>query len=228
MLMTNRKKIVCASVLAVVIVVGIVFTNFWLSKKVYEVTFHSDDNSIIKVDEVQRNDSAEPPVIPIAPNGKVFKKWDTDFAKVKGNLDIKAVYEETAGKPNVFALSGTYGAKEEYVHVPFQLCGNVCLSGFDLIIKYDSKVLKLDSVYNEDGGIVCNYEKPGQIKINYVSSVNTTGIVDICNFKFLIISSEVKESPIELIIKKSCKFKDDEKIVDTEYSAINSSVFVIK
>lgn len=226
--MTKKRKIVLASGLTVILAVGIIFTNIIFSQKKYEVTFYSDDNTIIKVDEVPRNDSANPPVSPQVPYGKVFKKWDTDFSKVKKELSVRAVYDEFTGKPNVLALSGAYGVKDGFVYIPFQLCGNVCLSGFDVSIKYDTKVLKLESVYNEDGGIVYNSEKLGQININYVSTVNTLGDVDICYFKFKIVSNEIKETKIDLTVNKVCEFQSDDKIVDSKYTTINSSVFVIK
>ena len=225
--MTKKKIIlfVCI-VICIVALIGVAI-NFGLSKKNYEVTFYSDDDTVIKVDEVPRNDSADPPVTPQVPYGKIFSHWSTDFSKVKGNMDIKPVCENFIGKSNVFAMSGAYGKKDSSVTVPLQLCGNVCLSGFDITVKYDSDVLELDSVFNEDGGIVYNSERPGQIKINYVSTKNTLGDVDICCFKFKIKSDEKKDTPIEISAGKVCAVKDDESIYDAEYSIINSSVYII-
>lgn len=226
--MTKKKKnivLVCI-VICIVALIGVAI-NFGLSKKSYEVSFYSDDNTVIKVEEVPRNDSAEPPVTPQLSYGKLFSHWNTDFSKVKGKMDIKPVCEDFTGKPNVFAMSGAYGKKDSSVTVPLQLCGNVCLSGFDITVKFDPDVLELESVFNEDGGIVYNSEREGQIKINYVSTKNTLGDVDICCFKFKIKSDEKKETPIEISASKVCAVKDDENIYNVEYSIINSSVYII-
>ena len=80
----------------------------------------------------------------------------------KPNVSAKP---DTTKKPNVFAMSGAYGKKDGSVIVPLQLTGDVLLSGFDIIIKYDADALALESVFNEDGGIVYNSEKPGEVRI---------------------------------------------------------------
>lgn len=226
--MANKKKIIIGVLAIIVVLTSCFVINRSLSKKEYEVTFYSDDDSVIKVDKVPRNDSAEPPVTPRVSYGKIFSHWDTDFSGVKNNISIKPVCETFTGKNNVFAMSGTYGKKDTTVIVPLQLCGNVCLSGFDISVKYDANILSLESVFNEDGGIVYNSDKAGIININYVSTKNTIGDVDVCCFKFKIINNEKNETPIETTVKKVCAVKDDESIFDADYSIINSSVYIIK
>ena len=194
----------------------------------YTVTFYSNDGTVLKIDSVTENTSATPPVAPTMTYGTVFKSWDTDFSKVTKDLEIHPVCEEIQDKPNALVVQSRYSKKDGTVVVPIQLCGNVCVSGLDITIRYDKELLKLKAV-TEDKGVIFNDETPGIIKLNYVSTQNTVADVDICNLQFYV-NADKSEIPITIEINGIYAFEDQEK-TDTlfipESTVIDGKVFVI-
>lgn len=195
-------------------------------KAEYEVSFHSDTGDVIAIETVERNDSVSPPNNPAVTYGYVFKKWDTDISKVKRDLDIHPETESFIGKKNVFALSGAYGAQNDTVYMPFVLCGDVCLSGFDAKISYDNNLLELESVFNEDGAIVYNKDTEGVLYINYTSFENTEADVDICSLKFRV-KEEFEKTDIKTEIESICANGKDETFYTPEYNRIDASVYFL-
>lgn len=194
----------------------------------YTVSFYSNDGTVLKIDSVNENTSATPPVAPLMTYGTVFKSWDTDFSKVTKDLEVHPVCEEIKGKPNVLAVQGRYAKKDGTVVVPIQLCGNVCVSGLDITVRYDKELLKLKAV-TEDKGVIYNDATPGIIKMNYVSAQNTVADVDICNLQFYVNATE-GEIPVTIEIAGIYAFEDQDK-TDTlfipESTVIDGKVFVI-
>lgn len=152
----------------------------------YTVTFYSNDGTILKMESVEPHADATPPVEPQMAYGTVFVAWDSNFTDVTGNLDIHPLCVELADKPNVFAVSSAYGRIGETVVVPVRLCGDVCVSGFDITITYDADKIELKSVM-EDGSVIYNDENPGEIRLNYVSAENTIADVDVCFLQFVVL-----------------------------------------
>lgn len=223
----SKKKNIVAVVflLTVFVVTGVlVFLNY-LNKTEHEVIFFSDSGRVLRVEKVHTFDSATPPVEPQMTYGKMFKSWDKDFYSIKKDLEINPIVTDFTDKSNVFALPGTYGRVDEYITVPFKLCGDVCLSGFDVSITYDSSVLKFDSVYNEDGAVVYNSEKDGVIHFNYVSLGNTIGDVDICSLKFKIIK-EVEQTDIKVSVNGVYANKTEEELYIPETTVIDATVYI--
>lgn len=222
----NKLRLLSVVTFAVIIVfAGILVEFFWLGAE-YEVNFYSIDNTILKSEQVKRKHSATVPNEPIMPDGFVFESWDKNFSSVTHDLDIHPICSETKGKPNAFALSGAYGKVNDYVFIPLILSGKVCVSGFELDLTYDSNVLKLESVLEEDGGLLYNSEAPGVIKMNFVSTNNTTADVNLCKLKFKIIGN-ADSTQISLKIGKIYQVNNDETFIVPEYDVINSKVFVI-
>lgn len=194
----------------------------------YTVTFYSNDGTVLKIDSVKENTSATPPNAPAMTYGTIFCSWDTDFSKVTNDLEIYPICEEIKGKPNVLAVSGRYSTENGTVVVPVQLCGDVCVSGLDMTVRYDADLLALQSV-TEDGSVVVNDTVPGMVKLNYVSAENTLGDVDLCYLQFQVCAAE-GEIPIEIEINGIYAFEDDEN-TDTLYvpevTVMNGMVFVV-
>lgn len=193
----------------------------------YTVTFYSNDGTVLKIDSVTENTSATPPVAPAMTYGTVFKSWNTDFSNVTKDLEVHPVCEEIKGKPNVLAVQSRYSKKDGTVVVPIQLCGNVCVSGIDITIRYDKDLLNLKAV-TEDKGVVFNDATPGIIKLNYVSTQNTVADVDICNLQFYVNAAE-GEIPITLEINGIYAFEDEksDKLYIPESTVVDGKVFVV-
>lgn len=225
--MKNKKTIVLAVTTCFLVIVTVIILLNGLKEKTYEVTFYSDTDVVLKIDTVKKHSSATPPSSPKITYGKVFKSWDTDFSNVTKDLDIYPVCEETKGKMNVIAVQSLYSAKENTITVPIQLCGNVCVAGLDITIHYDEDSLKLQSV-TEDGSVIYNDSTPGMVNLNYVSTVNTTADVDLCNLQFLTGSNEGKV-PLTIEVKSIYAFEDESKtdgLYVPDFTVIDGTVYV--
>lgn len=227
-----KKRILIIAIAAVVcvgIAVGILLFKSTsqddkYDEKNYVVKFFSDNEALLKIDNVKSGKSAAPPVEPEVTYGSVFQKWDTDFSSVSKDLEVYPVCESFKDKENVFALAGAYGKKEDTVTTSLSLCGVVELSGFDITVEYDKECLLLESVFDNDPNIILNDSEPGKIKINYVSTENTTADVDICSFKFKITDSQ-KENPLNIKVNKVYANKGNE-LYSPKYNVINSYIYI--
>ncbi len=223
--MSKRKiQIIIMALIAMVAIV--LSTVISTSKAEYEVSFHSETGEVVAIETVERNESVNPPNSPVVKYGNIFKKWDTDISKVKENMNVRPETESFIGKKNVFALSGAYGAQNDFVYVPFVLCGDVCLSGFDAKITYDKNFLELESVFNEDGAVVYNKDKEGVLYINYTSLKNTEADVDICSLKFKV-KKEFDKTDIKTDIESICANGKDDSFYTPEYKQIDAPVYFL-
>ncbi len=221
----NSKKKIIAAVLIVIAVAGLITgAAFLLNRQTFLVSFYSDTKTLLKAEKVKRGESVAPPNSPQLSYGKIFKKWDKDFSKATKKLDVYPEYEEVTGKKNAFALAGAYSNNENYAFVPLTLSGDVCVSGVQLTLTYDTEKVKLESIFNEDGGIVYNMEQPGKVFINYVSVENTTADVDLCTLKMKIVEG-AQEAPISLSVDKIYANEKGDEFYSPEYTVIEASVF---
>ena len=223
----HKKSLVIAlvsviAVTAVIIICVAVFGN----SSVYQVTFYDDNNVILKVDSVQHGESAVPPAIPEMTYGSIFKKWDADFSMVEKNLDIRPEFENVKGKSNVFALSGAYCKPGETVKIPFMLCGDVKLSGFDAVIEYDPDMLTLEAVTNTDGDAMYNDAEAGKIKLNFVSANNAEADIDICLLE-LKLSEDIEQANLIITVNSIYAVDDKDDLYVPEYSIIDSTVYAV-
>lgn len=222
--MKNKKKII-AIIAAVVIAAAIITSGIViLNRRTYTVSFYNDNKSLVKSEKVQRNHSVDPPNNPQLSYGKVFKRWDKSFSKVRKDIEVYPEFEDVAGKKNVFALAGAYSDGETYAFVPLTLSGDVCVSGFQLILTYDPEKVDLESVFNEDGALIYNMEQPGKVFMNYVSAENTVGDVDLCTLKFKI-HEKAGEAPLSLTVDKIYAFGEGEELYSPEHTVVEASVF---
>lgn len=196
-----------------------------INESAYTVTFYADDGSVLYIDTVKAGESATPPAEPQMTYGNVFMKWDKDFSTVSEAKEVFPECQSVKGKKNVFALEGAYGRKEETIVVPLQLCGDVCLCGFDLTVHYDADKLELESVFHEDGDVIFNDETPGEIYLNFASIENVKADVDICWFKFRIIADS-GEAPVFATMKSVYAWNEDDEMFVPEYELISANVYI--
>lgn len=196
-----------------------------------KVTFYANDGSVLKIDYVDDGEAATPPKQPQMLYGGVFCSWDTEFTQVQNDLQIRPVWEDVREKVNVLAVEGAYGFSGGTVMVPVRLCGQVCVAGLDMTVTYDPEALELLSV-TEDGAVIYNDQKPGTIRLNYVSGENTEADVDLCFLEFAI-KSQPGEQPITLEIHDIYAFQEKmESNVDTMYrpecTVMNGTVYIMQ
>ena len=222
----SKKRIIACIVAVVVLAATIASIFVILQHMTYTVNFYSDTNKLIKIETVKRGTAAEPPNEPSLTEGRIFTKWDRDFSKVKKNMDVLPEFEEYTGKENVIAMAGAYGKKGEEVFIPLRLCGDVNLTGLDIIIEYDANALELVSVYNVDGAVVYNADEKGKVRMNYISAENTEDEVDLCNLKFKI-KAVSDNTQVKTSVEKIVSWNSEEKLIEPSYTLIDASVFVI-
>ena len=224
--MTKSKKIIVAtSVLAVILLFASAFL-FWVEKEPQEceVIFYSDNERVISVSRILSGQTAIPPVDPQLRNGLVFQKWDKDVTNIKQDTEFHPQYVSVSESENAFVIPGTYGEYGTTVSVPLKLCGKVCLSGVDLTVEYDSDVLQLKDVTNADEAVIYNGETPGMIRLNYVSTENTTADVDLCNFSFNILK-DISETPIHIKVNSICANGEQDEFYVPTYTLVDASVY---
>lgn len=222
----KRSAIIIAIVSVALIAILVLLIRLLFLKSEYEVSFYSDTGNLLAVEKVNRNGTPTPPINPQVKYGEIFQKWNVDFTTVKKNLKVYPESINITGKANVFALPGAYGKHGETVILPLTLCGEVCLSGFDISINYDSGVLEFVSVFNEDGAVICNTEKEGVVRINYTSIENTVADVDICSLKFQI-KGEVDKTDLNISVNSVCANNDDETFYTPKINLIDAVVYVL-
>jgi len=210
----------------IILLIAVVLTAIIPAVAKHKVVFYSADNSVMLIDEVGRKNAATPPVEPQMPEGLIFTSWDKDISSVRKDMDVHPICKDIKDIDNAFALAGAYGKPRENVIVPFVLSGNVCICGFDLTVRYDSEVLQLESVFDEDGAILYNADVPGEIRINYVSLGNTTGGVDLCKFKFTVIG-EADETEIKTEMVSIYSENEDLSLSKADFELVDSTVYII-
>ena len=244
--MSKKKLWIIILILAVILAVAIISliilgqreelgtnqgnNNHLINKDQYTVTFYSNDGTVLKIDSVEKGKAANPPAQPQMLYGTVFTSWDADISSVTKNLEVHPICEDVKVKSNVFAIEGAYGKSGGTVIVPIRLCGEVCVSAFDMTISYDSNALDLIFV-SEDGAVLYNDEMPGKIKLNYVSTDNTLADVDICFLEFSVKApSGQSQVTIDMHSIYACQDSlesENDDLYVPEYSTINGTVHVL-
>ena len=233
--MTKRlsKKVILICCIAILCLAAVGTTIFLLASKnkqafrdtkTYKVTFYSDNNTVLKIDHVMEHHDATPPVQPEMTYGNIFVKWKEDFTDINSDMEVHPEIKSVKSENNVFALTGVYGTKGSDVIVTMRLCGDVCISGFELKANYDPAKLELISIFNVDGGVLFNDEESGVIKINYVSIENTVSDVDICTFKFKV-KADNGEVPINTTVISAYANNGDD-MYKVEYMTVDSFVYI--
>ncbi len=236
-----KTKRILASILAVVVLFGLTacrpapteetsVQTEETPKKTHTVTYYSDDDTVLKIESVLDHEAAQPPHDPEVSYGYIFERWDADLSDITQDIDVHPVCQDVREKKNVLAIPGVYVKSADTVTVPVRLCGEVCVSGFDMMIQYDPSMLSVLSL-KEDGAIVYNTDTPGIIRMNFVSVENTIGDVEICEIEFSV-KAESGSIPISLEMKDIYACKDTLDVqADTlyvpEYTLVDGTVFII-
>jgi len=195
----------------------------------YSVTFYTFDGIILAREMVEPGKSAIPPADNYTRQGYVFTGWDKDLNNIKSVETVKPTYTKVRDLNNVLALSASYGSYGDTISVPLQLCGKVDLCALDIRIIYDKSVLKFINFNNEDGDLVANYDKKAQIiHMNFISSKNVTGEVDLCDLQFKLISEKATKTALSIEIVEITKLDEKNNFVVPKYNLLNSDVYVLK
>lgn len=225
--LTKKRTIIIACLLmaTLLLILALVF-QFKKEPKEYEVIFYSDNEKVLSVSKITHGQMATPPVAPQLSNGLIFQKWDKELLNVRENMQIHPCYTAVSESENAITLPGTYGVCGTTVSIPLKLCGKVCLSGVDLTVEYDSDVLRLNGIEDEDQAIIYNSENPGVVRLNYVSLENTTAEVDFCNLSFSIIK-EVSETPIRLKVNSICANGEENAFYTPSYRLVDATLYIL-
>lgn len=187
------------------------------------VTFYSDEGNVIWTEEVANNEAATAPTDPEMSYGSLFLGWKENFSKITADTDVYPEVASIVGVKNAFAIPTVYVKRGETVSIPFRLCGDVDVSGFDLTLEYDAELLELEAVSDEDGDVIYNDEVAGRIRMNFVSGRNVLGDIDICTFKFIAKGSE-NQTRIKVDIKKMVAVGEDDMMFSPEYTVFDTTV----
>ena len=175
----------------------------------YTVTFLNDDKSVFKKITVVSGEAPTSPGIPTMVQGYAFAGWDADLSSVTKDMTVLPLREEISSEKNVISISDGYGITGDTVTLPLSLCGKVDICCFELRIAYDKASLQFVDFSNEDAGITANCDAVnGIIYLNYVSTNNTTGQVDLCDISFKLIGNTKAQVPLDITVDLAVKIND--------------------
>ncbi len=189
------------------------------------VIYYSDDDTVVKIEQVGEDEQMALPSSPELSYGNVFEKWDAPEETGEDMQEVRPIYKSTLGIANVFAMPGTYGTSGDEITVPLRLCGEVELCGFDLTVEYDPDKLQLERVYDEDEAVILNAETPGCLRINYVSVSNTIADVDICCLKFRVLADQ-GEVPITQNMVSIYSWNGNGDLAVPDYHLMDGCVYI--
>ena len=115
-------------------------------KKIFCVIFKDYDDSIIDVQYIIENNSANEPSAPHR-DGYLFIGWDKDFSKVTENLVVIAKYEKSSS-PTISVENITAKAGDKGVQLVVSVENNPGILGMKLTLDYNENVMKIKSVTN--------------------------------------------------------------------------------
>lgn len=198
------------------------------SKPNYTVTFLNDDKSIFKQVAVVSGEGPTSPGIPSMLEGYVFGGWDADLSSVTKDMVVLPLREEITDERNVISISNGYGVTGDIVTLPLSLCGKVDICCFELKITYDKSILQFVEFFNEDAGIAANCDaENGVIYLNYISTNNTTGQVDLCDVSFKLIGNSTKQVPLNIMVELAVRINDSDDYENVECDVRNGKIDLI-
>lgn len=194
----------------------------------YTVTFLNDDKSIFKQVTVVSGEAPTSPGTPTMVQGFVFDGWDADLSSVTKDMTVLPLREGIADERNVISISNGYGVTGDTVTLPLSLCGNVDICCFELKITYDKSALQFVEFSNEDAGITANCDvENGIIYLNYISTDNTTGQVDLCDVSFKLIGNTTKQIPLNIDVELAVRVDDSDDYENIECDVRNGKIDLI-
>lgn len=198
------------------------------TKSEYTVIFLNDDESILKQVTVEKGGAPHFPGIPSMMQGYAFDGWSEDLSSITRDTVVFPVREKISDGKNIILLSDAYGKTEDVVTMPLMLCGEVEICCFEATVEYDTSVLRFAGFENEDPcmTVSCN-EETGTVHLNYISTQNTTGQVDLCDLLFEVIGTKKTQSGVNITIAHAAIAVGDEEYEAAECDVRNADVMVI-
>ena len=194
----------------------------------YTVLFLNDDKSIFKQVTVVSGEAPTSPGTPTMLQGFVFNGWNADLSSVTKDMVVLPLREEIESERNVISISNGYGVTGDTVSLPLSLCGKVDICCFELKITYDKSMLQFIGFSNEDAGITANCDvENGVIYLDYISTNNTTGQVDLCDVSFKLIGNTTKQIPLNIAVELSVKVNDSDDYENVECDVRNGIIDLI-
>ena len=194
----------------------------------YTVTFLNDDKSIFKQVTVASGEAPTSPGTPTMLQGYVFNGWDADLTSITKDMTVLPLREKLSNEKTVIALSDGYGVTGDSVSVPITLCGKVEVCCFEIKIIYDKTLLQFIEFSNEDAGITVNCDSEnGIIYLNYISTQNTTGQVDLCDVTFKLIGTSNVQTPLNVTVDLAVKVTDTDGYENVDCDVRNGTIDLI-
>lgn len=194
----------------------------------YTVTFLNDDKSIFQQVTVVSGEAPTSPGTPTMLQGFVFDGWDADLSSVTKDMTVLPLREGIEDERNVISISNGYGVTGDTVTLPLSLCGKVDICCFELKITYDKSALQFVEFSNEDAGITANCDaENGIIYLNYISTDNTTGQVDLCDVSFKLIGNTTKQIPLNIDVELAVRVDDSDDYENVECDVRNGIIDLI-
>ena len=164
---------------------------------------------------------------------EVFKGWQEDIISQINNTSSKETpitltVESTdiSNIDNVIYNDATFvNMTSNDTTIPVIVGGNVNFSVLELELTYDPSILQFDSFVNKDSDVECNCSEPGVIFISFLSNVNVTADVELCNIKFNNISQQATDTMIKYNVKDMAAWNNDKTdYVDVNHETINGKI----
>ena len=194
----------------------------------YTVTFLNDDKSIFKQVTVVSGEAPVSPGVPTMLQGYLFDGWDADLSSITKDMTVLPLSEKISNDKTVIALSDGYGVTGNSVSVPITLCGKVNVCCFEIKITYDKSLLQFIEFSNEDSGITVNCDSEnGIIYLNYISTQNTTGQVDLCDATFKLIATNDVQIPLNITVDIAVKITENDSYEKVDCDVRNGEIDLI-
>ena len=194
----------------------------------YTVTFLNDDKSIFKQVTVVSGEAPTSPGTPTMLQGYVFNGWDANLTSITKDMTVLPLREKLSDEKTVIAISDGYGVTSDSVSVPITLCGKVEVCCFEIKITYDKTLLQFVEFSNEDTGITVNCDSEnGIIYLNYISTQNTTGQVDLCDVTFKLIGISNVQTALNITVDLAVKVTDTDGYENVDCDVRNGTIDLI-
>lgn len=236
--MKKSKKILLISI-AAILCVGIVAAVWcWIGKKSdvpeieegikkYTVAFFDSSGYLLKEEQVEKHESAEPPEDFVPDADKLFLGWDKDFSYVFSNLNIRPNYLDISADKNYVYANAVYAKPKTQVKVKVKIGGQVNIAAMQMYIDYDESLLEYVDANNLDSGVMINKEDGNpRLRLAFLSDDNVTGSVDFVELVFNVKGNPGDKAVIMYNIEKAAMISNDDDIVVADYTVKDTVIHI--
>ena len=117
----------------------------------YTVTFVDYNGTELKVETVERGNSATAPANPTR-NGYTFAGWDKTFDNVTCDLTVTATYTKNSSNPTFRVSTANAVAGADDVVITIAVENNPGIASMNLVVTYADELTLTDITYNSDIG----------------------------------------------------------------------------